>query len=149
MASLVFNVGAYELRNGGAANFSADDIEIILVKSSYTPNKDDTNAVYATAELGAISGYVPGWDNAGRKTLGSKTITNDTTNDRTVYDADNPSMWTLATGETIGGAIVGKKGTADDSDAIPLFFVDCTDTPTNGGTFTFQFSASGVAYTAQ
>jgi TctA family transporter len=148
VASLVYNLGSFRLQDR-TADYVADDIEVILVKSTYTPNKDDTNSVYAAAELGAISGYVPGFGGAGRKLLGSKTITNDTTNDRTVYDAADPSAWTLATGETVGGAIVGKKGSADDTTAIPLFFVDFTDTPTNGGTFTLQFSASGIAYTQQ
>lgn len=148
MASLVYNVGSFQLQNR-SVDFVNDTIEVILVKSTYTPNKDDTNSVYAAAEISGVSGYVGGYNGAGRKVLASKTITNNTTNDRTVYDAADPSAWTLGTGDTIGGAIVGKKGSSDDSTAVPLFFLDFTDVPTNGSTFTLQFHADGLAYTQQ
>lgn len=148
MASLVYNIGSFRLQDR-TVDFASDTIEVILVKSTYTPNKDDTNTVYAANEISGVSGYTGGYAGAGRKVLGTKTITNDTTNDRTVYDAADPSAWTLGTGDTIGAAIIGKKGSADDTTAIPLFYIDFTDTPTNGGTFTLSFSASGIAYTQQ
>lgn len=148
MASLTFNVGSYQLQHRDV-DYLSDTIEIILTKSTYTPNKDDTNSVYAAAEISGVSGYTGGYAGAGRKTLGTKTITNDTTNDRTVYDAADPSAWTLGTGDTVGGAIIGKKGSANDTTAIPLFFLDFTDVPTNGSTFTLSFHADGIAYTAQ
>jgi hypothetical protein len=148
VASLVFNVGSYQLQHRDV-DFASDTIEVILVKSTYTPNKDDTNSVYAAAEISGVSGYTGGYAGAGRKVLANKSITNDTTNDRTVYDADDPSAWTLGTGDTVGGAIIGKKGSANDTTAVPLFYLDFTDVPTNGSTFTLQFNASGIAYTQQ
>jgi hypothetical protein len=148
MASLVYNVGSYQLQHRDV-DYLADTIEIILVKSTYTPNKDDTNSVYAAAEISGVSGYTGGFGGAGRKVLASKTMTNDTANDRTVYDAADPSAWTLGAGDTIGGAIIGKKGSASDATAIPLFFLDLTDTPTNGAAITVQFDANGIAYTQQ
>lgn len=149
MASLTFNEGSYALQTGGVS-FSADNIDIILVKSTYTPNKDDTAAVLAAAELGAISGYVPGYGGAGRKVLGTKTVTNDTTNDRTTYDAADPTAWTLGAGETIGGALIVKRGAADDTTATLLFFLEITPAiPTNGSTVTVQFNAGGIGYTQQ
>lgn len=148
MASLVYNIGSFKLQDR-TIDFAADDIEVILVKSTYTPNKDDTNSVYAAAEISGVSGYTGGWGGAGRKLLGGKTITNDTTNDRTVYDATDPSAWTLGTGDTVGGAIIGKKGSANDSTALPIFFLDFTDVPTNGSTFTLSFHADGIGYTQQ
>lgn len=152
MASGTYNIGSHSLQSSGATNpvdFLGNTIEVILVKSTYTFNKDHTNSQYAAAEISGVSGYTGGWGGAGRKTLASKTITNDTTNDRTVYDAADPSAWTLGTGDTVGGAIIGKKGTSDDTDAIPLFFLDFTDVPTNGSTFTLQFHADGIGYTQQ
>lgn len=152
MASLVYNVGSYNLQDPQSANavdFKTATIEVILVKSTYSPNKDDTNSAYAAAEISGVSGYTGGWGGAGRKVLASKTITNDTTNDRTTYDAADPSAWTLGTGDTVGGAIIGKKGASDDTTAIPLFFLDFSDVPTNGGTFTLSFHADGIAYTQQ
>ena len=149
MASGTYNVGSYELRNGGTVSFTADTIEVILVKSTYTFNKDHTNTAYAAAEISGVSGYTGGYGGAGRKVLASKTITNDTTNDRTVYDAADPSAWTLGAGDTIGGIIVGEKGTADDTTATPLWFLDPADLVTNGSTVTLAFHADGIAYTQQ
>lgn len=148
MANLVYNIGAVGIGNG-SLDFLTDTIECLFTKSTYTANKDDTNTVLAAAELASLTGYVPGWGGAGRKTLASKTVTNDTTNDRTVYDAADPSVWTIASGDTIGGMIVQKKGSANDTTAVPLFFIDFTDTPTNGGTVTVTFDANGIGYTQQ
>lgn len=149
MASLVYNEGAYQLRNGGSVVFSTDTIEIILTKSTYTADKDDTNSVYAAAEISGVSGYTGGFGGAGRKVLASKTITKDTTNDRVVYDAADPSAWTLGAGDTVGGCIIGKKGSASDATAVPLFFLDHADVLTNGSMFTEVFDALGLAYTQQ
>ena len=149
MASLVYNEGAMQLESGGSVGWAADTIEVILTKSTYTANKDDTNTVYAAAEISGVSGYTGGFGGAGRKVLASKTKTKDTTLDRIVYDAADPSAWTLGTGDTVGGAIIGKKGAADDTTAVPLFFLDFTDIPTNGSTFTLQFHVDGIGYTQQ
>lgn len=148
MASLTYNIGSKDIIDR-TIDWAADTIEVILVKSTYTPNKDDTNSVYAAAEISGVSGYTGGYAGAGRKVLASKTITNDTTNDRTVLDAADPSAWTLGTGDTIGGAIIGKKGSASDATALPIFFLDFTDVPTNGSTFTLAFDANGIGYTQQ
>lgn len=148
MANLTYNIGAIGIANG-SLDFLVDTIEILYTKSTYVANKDDTNAVLAAAELAALTGYVPGWNGAGRKLLGTKTVTNDTTNDRAVYDSADPTAWTIAAGDTIGGAIIQKKGAANDTTAVPLFFIDFTDTPTNGGTVTVTFDVTGIGYTQQ
>jgi hypothetical protein len=148
MASFTYNNGSYKLQHRDV-DYLSDTIELVLVKSTYTPNKDDTNTVLAAAEISGVSGYVGGFGGAGRKVLASKTMTNDTANDRTVYDAADPSTWTLGTGDTIGGVIVQKKGSASDATAELLFFLDFTDVPTNGSTFTLPFDANGIAYTQQ
>lgn len=147
MSSFTFNSGSYGIQHQDI-DFLIDDIELLLVKSSYTPNRDDTSSVYASAEI-SVAGYVGGFGGAGRRLLGGKTLTDDTVNNRTVYDATDPSNWTLDPGESVGGAIVGKKGTVDDSDAVPLFFVDFTDKTTNGTPFNFAFDPSGIGRTQQ
>ncbi len=150
MASFTYNEGANQLESGGSVTFTADTIEVILTKSTYSPNKDDTNSVYAAAEISGVSGYVGGYAGAGRKVLGTKTKTKDTALDRIVYAAANPSAWTLGTGDTVGGCIIGKKGSADDTTAVPLFFGDIIpDIPTNGSPFTLTFDAAGIGYTQQ
>jgi hypothetical protein len=145
VANTQFNIGSFRLADR-TIDFINDTIEVVLMKSTYTPDKDDTNSVLAAGELSTLSGYAGGYGGAGRKVLSSKTITNDTTLDRTVLDAADPSAWTIAAGDTVGGAIVQKKGAANDTTAIPICFIDVTDTPTNGAALTLQFSASGITY---
>lgn len=149
MPSLTYNEGAHQLESGGSVNYTADDIEVILVKSGYAANKDDTNTVLAAAEISGVTGYVGGFGGAGRKLLAGKSKTKDNANDRIVYDAADPSAWTLGAGDTVGGAIIAKKGAANDTTAVLLFFLDFTDVPTNGSTFTLQFHADGIGYTQQ
>jgi hypothetical protein len=148
MASNMFNGGSAKLLDR-TIDWINDTIEVVLMKSTYTPNKDDTQSVLAAGELATLTGYAGGFGGAGRKVLASKTITNDTTLDRTVLDAADPSAWTIAAGDTIGGVIVQKKGAASDATAIPICFQDVTDTPTNGAALTLTFDAAGVAYTQQ
>ena len=148
MSSFTYDAGSYGIQHRDV-DFLSDTIEVILVKSTYTPAKSDTNSVYAANEISGVSGYAGGFGGAGRKVLGSKTITNDTVNHRTVFDAADPSAWTLGVGDTIGGAIIGKKGSASDATATPLFFLDFTDVPTNGSTFSLIFDALGLGYTQQ
>jgi hypothetical protein len=149
MASFTYNEGALQLSQGGSVDYVANDIEIVLVKSTYAANKDDTNTVLAAAELAALAGYVPGFGGAGRKLLANKTKAKDNATDRIKYDADDPSAWTIAAGDTIGGAIIQKKGAVDDTTAVLLFFLDFADVPTNGGTFALAFHADGVGYIQQ
>jgi hypothetical protein len=151
MASFTYNNGSFRLqdRGTGTVDFLADTIEFVLIKSSHTPNKDDTGATPAGGEITGVAGYTGGFGGAGRKVLASKTITNDTTNDRTVYDCADPSAWTLGTGDTVGAVLVQKKGSASDATAVPLFYLDITDFPTNGSTFTLTVDANGLGYTQQ
>jgi hypothetical protein len=148
MASRTYNIGSYQIQHRDV-DYLSDNIEIILVKSTYVFDADHTNAAYAAAEISGVTGYTGGYGGAGRKLLGGKTITNDTVNDRTVYDANDPSSWTLGIGDTVGGAIIGKKGSVSDADAVPIFFLDCADTPTNGSIFQVLFDALGIGYTQQ
>lgn len=148
MASLVYDGGSFGLQHRDI-DWLNDTIEVILVKSTYTPSQTDTAAVYAANEISGVTGYTGGFAGSGRKVLSSKTLTNDTVNNRTVYNAGNPTAWTLGVGDTVAGAIVGKKGASDDTTAIPIFFLSFSPVPTNGSTFTLQWNASGISYTQQ
>ena len=143
----IFNEGAFALGDGAIVFDTDAAIKIMLVKSSYVFNNDHTVTDLAAHEVG-VSGYTGGFNGAGRKALASKTTTKDNTNDRTVYDAADPSPWTLAAGEIVGGAAVIRENT-NDAGSTALFFINLTDTPTNGGTQSITFAVTGVAYLQQ
>lgn len=153
MASLVYNKAAAEIADQ-TVDLLNDNIDLILVSSAtaYTPDVDDelVDAGGANDVIDAetnVSGYTKGWGNEGAGTgrcpLAGKAITTDDTNDQAEFDANDPAAWTLATGETVVAAVVCKRGSADDTDARLIAYLDFTDTPTNGGTFTLTFGANG------
>lgn len=149
MASFTYNKGSTDIANR-TIDFLADVIKVMLIGTAtpYTPDKDHTSMTTPAASELSVTGYTPGFASADRKTLASKTITNDATNDRTVYDAADPSSWTLSTGGTVAAAIVYKHLTSDAL-STPIFYLDITDTPTNGSAFTLIFDALGIGYTQQ
>lgn len=121
--------------SGGTIDWAADTIKARLVASSATPNKDDTSMTGHTAI---------GTD----QTLASKTKTKDTANDRIVFDAADPVWAAVAGGSTIGTVDIFKFVT-NDAGSTPIASLDITDTPTNGGDITIQFSADGAFYLQQ
>ena len=144
MASFTYNTGALGVAEG-TIDFETDVFKIALIKNSHVPDQDETAMTDIAADEISVTGYVGGFAGAGRKTLASCTITQDDVNNRIVFDATDPSAWTLSTGATIGYAVIYKHDT-NDATSIPLFLLDLTDTPTNGGTFTVTFPTSGIAY---
>lgn len=132
MASFVYNEGANGLLSGGTLTWASDTIKARLTASSVTPNKDDTS----------MTGYTAiGTD----QTLGSKTKTKDTANDRIVFDAADPTWTAVAGGSTVGTVTIFKFVT-NDAGSTPIASIDITDTPTNGGDITIQFDANGIFY---
>lgn len=79
------------------------------------------------------------------QTLGSKTSTKDTSNHRAVFDAADSTFTAVASGSTIGSLVIYKFVT-NDAGSTPLYFIDVTDTPTNGGDIVAPWSALGLGY---
>jgi hypothetical protein len=139
MASFVNNKGSFGLQGasgGTAIVWGSDTIKARLVASSVTPDKDDTS----------MTGYTAiGTD----QTLANKTQTNDTTNDRTVYDNTVDPVWSAVAGGSTIGWIVVYKFVSNDAGSTPIFVADVTDTPTNGSDVTWTIAATGIGYTQQ
>jgi hypothetical protein len=128
VASFVYNAGADGLTSGGAITYASDTIKARLVASSVTPNKDDTS----------MTGYtVIGTD----QTLGSKTKTKDTTNDREVFSAATLTWTAVAGGSTVGWVVFFKFVT-NDAGSTPIAVIDVNDTATNGGDLTLTPDAT-------
>lgn len=135
MASFVTNRGARDLSvatGGTQINWASDTIKARLVASSATVNPDDTSMTAHT---------IIGTD----QTLGTKTFTEDTTNDRIVYGAANPTWTAVAGGSTVGTVTIFKFVT-NDAGSTPICSIDIADTATNGGDITIQFAATGIFY---
>lgn len=144
MASRMYNIGSYELRNGGAVTYTSDVIEVVFLKSTYVFDPDHTAGTPAASEITGVAGYVGGFGGAGRKVLGTKSISNDNVNDILSYLAANPTQYTFAAGDTVGGVLIQKKGSASDATAVPLAFIDVVDFATNGVPFTLTWDTKGV-----
>jgi hypothetical protein len=90
MADHLYNTGAKEIADGTIV-FSSATLKAMLVASGYSANKDD-DVVDASGANDPVdheitgTGYTSGWGGSGRKTLASKTVTVNKTNDRTEFD---------------------------------------------------------------
>lgn len=126
----------------GTIALLTDTIKILLVKSSYTPNRDH-DFVADVTEITGVSGYTGGFAGAGRKTLASKTLAVTDASDLFTFDAADVSFGALGTGDTIGGGVITKEITSDAASPI-IAFNGITNLPTNGAAVTFQFDAAGI-----
>lgn len=147
MASFTYDAGSYGIQHRDI-DWLGDTIKIMFVQTPYVPSQTDANMSGAAAAELATTGYVPGFGSADRKTLGTKTLTNDNLNRRTVYNAANPTAWILAAGVQVAGAIIYKHVT-NDTASIPIWFLDLSNKPTTGAAFTLDFNSVFIAWTQQ
>ena len=141
MPNLRYNRGAYLLGQGRVTAAAA--FRLMLVSTSYTGNMDHnlvddgTTSDPLSYEIG-VGGYARG-------SLASVTLTEDDTNDFAYFDATDQTFSALATGATIGGAVMyvysTSGGTTSDTGQELLALYDVTDTPTNGGDVVIQWAA--------
>lgn len=139
MASFVTNRGARDLSastSGTQINWGSDTIKVRLVASSVTPNKDDTSMTGYTAIGTDI-------------TCSNKTFTEDTANDRIVYDNTVDPTWSAVAGGSTVGWVVVYKFVTNDAGSTPICVIDVADTATNGGDITVTYSANGIFYLQQ
>lgn len=111
--------------------------KVMLVKSTYVANADHAAIDDGTADDPksheiTVAGYA-------RLTLASVVAGKDNSIDIGYVDADDSVFGTLATGETVGGAVVFLD-TGVDTTAVPALFFDLTDTPTNGSAMTVRWA---------
>lgn len=141
MASVVYN-NAKEQLLLGTIDLSSDTIQMILLKG-VTTTPDDEDHVFLddiTADEADATNYV-------RKTLSSKTVTQNDTNDRAEFDFDDVVWSTLGgtTDNTIVGAAIFKSETTD-SDSPLISFHDFGNTTTDGTDFTLQVGTAGAIH---
>lgn len=143
---LIYNKAKTLLMNG-QLNLLNDTIKVMLVNSSYAPDPDDDyvgNSGVASAEVSG-TGYVGGYGGSGRKILTNKVITEDDTNDRAYFDADDVT-WAGINAGTIAAAVLIKEGVTDDNTSLLIAYIDQGGFPviTNGGDLTIQWNTDGI-----
>lgn len=136
MAGFVFNRGARDLLNG-TISWSGDTIKArpVLASAAAAIDKDATSMT----SVGST-----GYD----VTLGSKTFTEDTTNDRIVYDAADFAFSAVAAIGAVDHFIVFKFVT-NDAGSTPIAKVAMTSITPNGGDINVTISSSGLFYTQE
>jgi len=142
--------GDHVIYNGFKANLMkkvfdlVNDTWKISLVNGYTPDIDthdqwgDTGV--SSTEYGTGGGYT-----AGGKTLANKSVTQDNTNDRALWDADDPT-WTslLLSPTTPSHAILWDDTPTSPADPLGSY-IELGTTATNGGDYTLQFSTSPSA----
>lgn len=131
MASLIYNSCPEDLAKG-AIDFDTDTFKVLLVTSSYTPNKDThTRGDDITNEVTG-SGYTAG----GATT--TVTVTLDTANDKVTVGFSAVS-WATSTITARGAVIYKSTGTAAN-DPLVAYMDFVNDVSSSGGTFSISAS---------
>lgn len=134
MASLIYN-NAIDNAARGTIDFDTDTFKVMLVTSSYVPNKDTHEfRSDVTNEVGNSGTYASGGS------ASVATVTLDTANDR--VDITFASVnWTSATISAAAAVIYKSRGGAATADEL-VAYVDFLGTVSStNGTFTVTFSS--------
>lgn len=141
MASVVYNSFKKEGING-TIDLDTDTIKVMLVTSTYSANIDThTKRSDITNEVSG-TGYT-----SGGATLANKTVTQDNTNDRGVFDADD-SSWSTATITARAAVLYKSRGGAASADELICYVDFGSDFTSTAGTFLITWSSSGILYLA-
>ena len=121
-----------------------DDIRVLLVMTNTTADTEkDVDDIDAFSTLDEMDGA-----NYVRKALANEAVTEDEANDRGEFDADDVTFSALGNGTRSMAAAVVYKFVTDDTDSIPIWYIDDSPFPTNPGglDFILQWNAEGIAH---
>lgn len=122
---------------------SGDDIRVAILMTTTTAGNDDANRDATTISgfttLGEYngSGYV-------RKAFTSEAVAADNPNNRGEFDGEDLTWTALGAGTNSATALLLYKHVTDDTDSIPIAYIDVTDFAGNGGDVTVQWNAEGI-----
>ena len=131
----------------GTVDHVANTIKAILVMTNTTAAVEGAGGVDATT-LSAFTTFDEySGANYARKTLASKTVTKDSTNNKGVFDADDVTWTALGVGTRDAQAGILYKHVTNDADSPPLYYQDTGGFPFagNGSDVTIQYAAAGIA----
>ncbi len=144
MPSFMFNEAKKEFLNG-TLDWDSQNFKAMLVTSGYTPDKDDI----FVSELGANelsgSGYVAGFNGAGRVVITGKVVSKDDTTDRAYLDCDDVS-WVGINAGTIRALVIIQEVTSDADSKLIAYLQLSADQATNGADIRIKIPTSGWLY---
>lgn len=120
-------------------DFDSDDIKVMLVTSSYTPNQDDHDYLDDVQAFEATgTGYT-----AGGQSLAGKTVTLDKPNNVVILDA-NDVTWANSTITARYAVVYDNTGASAAAKPLIGYLDLLTDSASNNGNFVIQWDASGI-----
>jgi len=134
MASGIYNRFKANLMNK-EVDLEADTIKVALLDNNHSFNADDNTWSDVSANEISGTGYT-----AGGEELANKSVTQDDTNDKAVFDADDVS-WTSAT-FTAYHAVIYDVTLASDDLICSIDFGGAKSV--SNGTFTIQWDSNGI-----
>lgn len=143
MPNFVYNYGKFLLANG-SLNLLNDNLAVMLVNSAYEASATANTLIDANtvSQLNTYELSVVGYS---RQVLGNKSVVEtddgDTSAGFAYLAASNSTFGNLASGQTVGGAVLIKDTGSNTTSALIAFY-DIVDTPTNGGDITIQWANS-------
>ena len=128
MASLIYNSAVDDMARG-AIDFDTDTFKVMLVTSSYTPNKDTDDKRNDVTNEASGTGYTAGG------VTSACTVTKDTANDRVTLSFAAVS-WSSSTITARGAVIYKSRGGASSADELVAYNDFGSDVASASGTFT-------------
>lgn len=132
MASIIYNKGL-EAWARGQIDFDTDTFKVMLVTSSYTPDKDAHDYRNDVTNEVSGTGYSAGGETA------TVTVTLDTTNDRVDITLGGAS-WSTATITARGAVYYKSRGGLSSADELICYVDFGTDVSSTAATFTLTDS---------
>lgn len=130
----------------GEIDLDTDDIRVALVMTNTSADTDkDAATISAFGTLDEFDGI--GYS---RQALGNEAVAADNANDRGEFDAGDVQWSAVQAGSRDIAGILVLKHVTDDSDSIPLAYIDADDAgllPTltpNGGSIIITWNAEGI-----
>jgi hypothetical protein len=138
MASFVYNSYKAKLFSlANSVNLATDTIKVMLTTSAYVPDQDNHAFINQVTSEVVGAGYV-----AGGSALANKTVTQDNTNDKGVFDADDVT-WANSTITARYAVVYKDTGTPATAPLICVFDFG-SDKISTGGPFTITWAAAGI-----
>lgn len=142
MASLIYN-NTFLLMGTGALDLTEgqDDIRVALLMTNTSADTEEEIALMnGFSTLDEMDGA-----NYARKTLASQAIAVDMSNDRVEFDCEDLTWSSLGNGTRAIQGMLLLKHVTNDTDSIPLAFIEFASTQNPGGSdFTVNMPAEGL-----